>query len=380
MKKYTILVFLICFSSLLGNFSSKESIKLILSSNVNGETDPCGWKKRPLGGLARKSAIIKENKNQGYEVLVADAGNLFFKKDKISPGVTMERSKETAKIIVESFNKIGCDAFSPSSHDFAGGFDFLKELEKDSKFPFISANIFGKYGEKIFEPYVIVEKQGKKIGFIGLTSDFLNEDIKVKDPFKILNELSNELSKKTDMIILLFNASEKDLNILKSKKYPIDLAVRSRSNLPPAISKDGGNYDIPIFSVGMRGKYLFNFDIKIGNKENDFIDLILIQTKLEKTNKFLENYINVGESIDLNIEFKDNPKILENINKNMDQKEKMENIINNKINYFSFTKIALDKNINDDITILNIIDLGKEKINTLYGPLPPEKGHEGHNH
>jgi len=42
MKKYKIIVFLICFSSVFGNFSSKESIKLILSSNVNGETDPCG--------------------------------------------------------------------------------------------------------------------------------------------------------------------------------------------------------------------------------------------------------------------------------------------------------------------------------------------------
>jgi hypothetical protein len=42
MKKYIILVFFICFSTLFGNFSSKESIKLILSSNVNGETDPCG--------------------------------------------------------------------------------------------------------------------------------------------------------------------------------------------------------------------------------------------------------------------------------------------------------------------------------------------------
>ena len=333
-----------------------------------------------MGGLARKSTIVKENKNQGYEVLVADAGNLFFKKDKISPGVTMETSKETAKIIVESFNKIGCDAFSPSSHDFAGGFDFLKELEKASKFPFISANIFDKYGNKIFEPYIIVEKQGKKIGFIGLTSDFVNEDIKVKDPFKILNDLSNELSDKTDMIILLFNASEKDLNILKSKKYPIDLAIRSRSNLPPAISKDGGNYDIPIYSLGMRGKYLFNFDIKIGNKEDDFIDLILIQSKLDRTNKLLENYIDSEESIDLNVEFKDVPKILENINKNMEKKEKMENILTNKINYFSFTKIALDKNIDDDITILSIIDSGKEKINNLYGPLPSNTEHEGHNH
>ena len=40
-KKYIIL-FLLSFSSLLANFSSSDGIKLVLTSNVNGETDPCG--------------------------------------------------------------------------------------------------------------------------------------------------------------------------------------------------------------------------------------------------------------------------------------------------------------------------------------------------
>ena len=56
-----------------------------------------------MGGLARKSTIINENKADGYSLLIADAGNLFFKKNNISPGVTMETSKETAKIIVNCF-------------------------------------------------------------------------------------------------------------------------------------------------------------------------------------------------------------------------------------------------------------------------------------
>ena len=46
---------------------------------------------------------------------------------------------------------ISCDVFSPGSHDFAAGLEFLKGLEKDANYPFVSANIFGKYGEKIFD-------------------------------------------------------------------------------------------------------------------------------------------------------------------------------------------------------------------------------------
>ena len=340
-----------------------------------------------MGGLARKSTIINDLKKEGHSVLVADAGNLFFKKDRISEGVTLETAKETAKIISKCFNVIGCDAFAPGSHDFAAGFDFLKSLEKESNFPFISANIFGKYDEKIFEPYIIIEEQGKKIGFIGLSSVFLNENLNVKDPFKILKSLSEEVASKTDMVILLFNASEKDLNRLKTKNYPIDMTIRSRSNLPPAVSKDGGSSAIPIYSIGMRGKYVFEFDINIGDSSSDFIDLMYTQSNLDKANNFLNSYnVNSEESIDLDSEFKDDPKTLSNIKKNLDEKEKLEIILHNKTNYFSFKKYSLDKQIKDDISILNIIDKGKERINKLHGPLPDDKGrlpgdpHHGHNH
>ena len=113
-----------------------------------------------------------------------------------------------------------------------------------------------------------------------------------------------ELESKTDMIILLFNASEKDLNRLKTKDYPIDFTIRSRSNLPPAVSKDGGSASIPIYSIGMRGKYVFEFDINIGDSSSDFIDLMYTQSNLDKANNFLNSYnVNSEESIDLDSEF-----------------------------------------------------------------------------
>ena len=382
MKKHIILFLFLSISTVLANFSSGGGIKLVLTSNVNGETDPCGWKKKPMGGLARKSTIINQNKADGYELLVADGGNLFFKKNNISPGVTMETSKETAKIIVKCFNSIGCNAFSPSSHDFAGGYDFLKTLESEANFPFISANIFGKYGQKIFEPYVIENIKGKKIAFIGLSSKFVSEGISVKDPFKMLEKNLEEIDSKADMIILLFNASEGDLNILRSKNYDIDLAIRSRSNLPAKTSNDGGKYKIPIYSLGARGKYVYDFDVKIGDSSSKFIDLKYLQSESSKINNSLKDYdINFNESVDLSTQFKDNPEVLKNVKKNLELKEEMEHILNNKINYFSFTKHALDEKINDDKSVLVIIDKGKEAINQLYGPvLPSVNPHDNHNH
>ncbi|MBS57028.1 MAG: hypothetical protein CMP16_04045 [Rickettsiales bacterium] len=340
-----------------------------------------------MGGLARKSTIINNNKSDGYEVLIADAGNLFFKKDNLSPGVTMETAKATAEIIVSCFNEIGCDVFSPSSQDFAGGYEFLKSLENKSNFPFISANIFSKYGQKIFDPYIIENIKGKKIAFIGLSSKFESEEISVEEPFKILDKVLKDIKSKADMVVLLFNASDKDLNILKSKNYNIDLAIRSRSNLPAKTSNDGGVYNIPIYSLGSRGKYVYDFDIKIDNNSSDFIDLKYVQSKLSKTNNFLKKHnINFNESLDLSTQFKDSPEILKDVQKNLKLKEDLEDILDNKTNYFSFTKHELDSKINDDQNILSIIDKGKELINQLYGPIPDHKGrlpgdpHHGHNH
>ena len=379
MKKNILIYIFLSLSVIFGNFSSDNGIRLVLTSNVNGETDPCGWKKKPMGGLARKSTIIKDLKSEGHDVIVADAGNLFFKKDKLSSGITIDHAKETANIIVDCFNIIGCDVFSPGSHDFAAGFDFMTQLQKKSNFPYISANIFEKNGQKLYEPYIIVEKQGKKIAFIGLSSVFLNDKLTVKDPFKILKNIINEVDSKSDMIILLFNASEKDLNRLKTKDYPIDFTIRSRSNLPPAISKDGGSSSIPTYSIGMRGKYVFEFDINIGDKNSEFLDVMYLESILEKSEKFLSSYnIDFEESIDLESEFKDDPKTLSQIKKKLKERDDLAATLNNKVNYFSFRKYSLDKQIKDDVKILNVIEDGKKRMTNLFGPLPDP--HKGHNH
>ncbi len=42
MKKNILIYIFLSLSVILGNFSSDNGIRLVLTSNVNGETDPCG--------------------------------------------------------------------------------------------------------------------------------------------------------------------------------------------------------------------------------------------------------------------------------------------------------------------------------------------------
>ena len=110
-----------------------NTISIIATTNVNGEIDPCGWPKKPLGGLARKATYIDKLYDSNINPLILDAGNLFYKKDIIDPGITLETAKINAEVIAKSYAVIGCNAFSPGSHDFAAGLENLLWLEDKSK-------------------------------------------------------------------------------------------------------------------------------------------------------------------------------------------------------------------------------------------------------
>ena len=162
--------------------SDLKQIRIVSTANVHGETDPCGWKKKPLGGLARKASVIDELRSDGFDVVVLDAGNLLFKKETLDPGSPTEIAKLTGEIIINSFNKIGCKAFSPGSKDFAAGLAFVQEMQNLANFPFISANIFDINGDRIFDPYTIIEIDGLSLGIVGLASTFNHPELYIKNP------------------------------------------------------------------------------------------------------------------------------------------------------------------------------------------------------
>ena len=97
------LLFVGCFFFATDNVSH---VRLYATSDVKGETEPCGWKKKPAGGLARKCTVVKNSKEAGFDTFVLDAGNLFFKQDKIDPGISSDVAKENARTIVSAFNHI----------------------------------------------------------------------------------------------------------------------------------------------------------------------------------------------------------------------------------------------------------------------------------
>ena len=83
-------------------YPANNVFRIIASANINNEIDPCGWKKKPTGGLARRATVIDGFKKEIKNHYVVDAGNLLFKKTILEPGVSGEVALINADIILKS--------------------------------------------------------------------------------------------------------------------------------------------------------------------------------------------------------------------------------------------------------------------------------------
>ena len=71
--------------------------------------------------------------------------------------------------IIDIMNKIGFDVSILGNHEFDYGIEQLSTLENKIKSRYISSNFcYKKNKTSTYAPYKIVEKGGKKIGFVGV--------------------------------------------------------------------------------------------------------------------------------------------------------------------------------------------------------------------
>ena len=146
-----------------------SSVTLLVSNNVRGQLDPCGWKKNPLGGLSRKSTYVKQLKEDGKKLVILDAGDLLFSAA-ILVGGNEQADKLRANAILKGYERIGCHAVNVGGFDLAAGTAFLQQIVDSTEIPFISANIIdNKSGELLFPPHHIITEGGLTMGVIGLT-------------------------------------------------------------------------------------------------------------------------------------------------------------------------------------------------------------------
>jgi 2',3'-cyclic-nucleotide 2'-phosphodiesterase (5'-nucleotidase family) len=223
--------------------------------------------------------VIKEWKEEGRDLLTLDAGDLFY------PKLARQLSEDEkavmnlkAKAIVASFNHMGVDAITVGDNDLVFGKENLLDILKEAEFPVVSANLIDDdSGMPLFQPYIIKELHGLRIGIFGLFPLLQGKEgnpipgLTVLEPFSMAKQMVSILNGKADLVVLLSHLG-----------YPKDQEVAQRIEGIHVIvgGHTGINLSQPrivrntmVLQVTRKGRYLGRADITVKDPSRPFVNV-----------------------------------------------------------------------------------------------------------
>lgn len=156
------------------------------------------------GGFLRRVAMIKEERAKNPDLLLIDSGDF----SQGSPFYTMFKGD----VEIGLMNLMGYDAVTIGNHEFDFGLENMARIFKMAKFPVVCANydFTGTCVEGLVKPYVIIKRNGLKIGLFGLSPQLEGlvdlskcKGVTYLDPIEVGNRVAAELKhdKKCDVVI-----------------------------------------------------------------------------------------------------------------------------------------------------------------------------------
>ena len=186
-----------------------REIALLYSSNLQGKYAPCTCAVQPLGGLARRATVIARARAEADAALAVDAGDLF------QPEGTTAETERQANLLAAGIASGGIDAFTPGEGDLAIGVPLLKKVTAAFKIPVVSANLYGRDGQRLFAADRLIDAGGTRIGFFGVTAPPTAADanhwraagIVVRDPADAARESAEALrARGAEIVVALVHA------------------------------------------------------------------------------------------------------------------------------------------------------------------------------
>ena len=189
----------------------------------------------PIGGVARRATLIRNERESAEHVLVLDAGDALLN-DKVLAKTTRGKSS------IEVMNLMGYDAMTLGMRDLSLlSTDELQQRISEAEFPVLSANAFLTNSTQLLtEPYVVLEMADHHVGILGLTESGSTDAVLVSDPAEAVAKWLPEVRGKADIVILLSHAGLDTDRLIAQQSMGIDLVV-SGGNIttPEAIIVEG---------------------------------------------------------------------------------------------------------------------------------------------
>ena len=357
MRKY---LFILLFSIGLAQDNTSnniQNISIVSTTNVFSEFYDCGCPKNPLGGLARKMFFLN-NMMPGRESILVDAGNALFDSNQINPdNLSVDNKKFKARNFVKTLEFLGQDVVNIGSNDFKGGADFLVEITKSSSVNFISANLYDKASNQLlFKPYHVMEKDGAKIAFIGLSQSARFQSITNKNFVEEGNRYITKLKPDVDLIVLLVNVRDDNILDLSSSFAEADyifLSGSTKRTEPRTLqSKEGAL----VYAGGIQGKHLSILDIRIKESDNAINDVSAPFNRLQEIDYRLNRLKAKDSSKKLEDVYANQPNVLDLIKKYQKEATELGISLAGYQNRSIFFSVPLSPTIPDDKEVAAFIE------------------------
>ena len=218
------------------------------------------------GGFIRRAVMAGEERKEHPNLLLLDSGDF----SQGSPYYTLYKGD----VEVGLMNLMRYDAATIGNHEFDFGVENVARLFKMADFPVVCANydFTGTALEGIVKPYVVLKRDGLRIGVFGLSPELdglvLAEScagVKYNDPVKAANDVAKTLKEKEkcDIVICLSHLGWKlaglDDTELMSQLRNVDIVLGGHSHTyftDMEYVKDLDGREIPNDQHGKHGIYV----------------------------------------------------------------------------------------------------------------------------
>lgn len=149
---------------------STVTLTLIGTTDIHGHIYPTTYfgKGEEDVGLAKIYTLIKDLRAKNPHTLLVDSGDMLQGSPLTYWHARVDQSGPNP--LIDVMNRMGYAAFGVGNHEYNFGLPYLQAAYEQAAFPFVSANTYHHGTDRpVFDPYVIKEVAGVKVGIIGFT-------------------------------------------------------------------------------------------------------------------------------------------------------------------------------------------------------------------
>lgn len=243
-------------------------------------------------GLARVATRVKAIRAETPNVLLVDTGDTI-------QGTPIEylharRPGKGPDPTVAVMNAIGYDAMAVGNHEFNYGLAVLRRAEKESKFPWLSANTRkARDGSPAFPEFLVREIAGVRVGLLGLTTPNIpnwepeanRPGLLWEDPVVTAKRLVPILRgrERCDAVVVLFHSgletdpatgepngtsAENRVVALARDVRGIDLILMAHSHRKVPLTRVAG---VPVIQPGRWGDHLARVDLSFERRDGNWV-------------------------------------------------------------------------------------------------------------